>query len=208
MPKAPLLLIGNGEPLRTQTLKELARQACFVLAADGGANVAMQAGIVPDLVIGDLDSICTNNKRKLANKLLHLPTQENTDLEKSLSWIVQHKFTTVILVGFVGNRWDFSIGNLLTLANYTNQLDITVVTDTWRMYFITRNRQIACQPHRRASLIPLTRCEQVTLQGCKYPLVHTNLLPGTTRTLSNLTTSTRMRIRLARGLLLLYVENA
>ena len=52
-----VLLIGNGTLPGAALLERLAREATFILAADGGADKARAAGIRPDLVIGDLDSL-------------------------------------------------------------------------------------------------------------------------------------------------------
>lgn len=200
------LLIGNGERVRTATLKKLAAQADVVLAVDGGADRALRAGLTPDVVIGDLDSVSPRAKKTLANRLIHVPTQENTDLEKALCWAKKQHVTHATLVGFVGDRWDFSVGNLLALGAYARHLSITVVGENWRIYPLVKGTQIACQKNKRLSLIVLQTCTGITLSGCKYPLHGETLRPGTTRTLSNLTTSTRVRLAFTRGTLLVYLE--
>ncbi len=56
MPKRALV-IANGEPPKKQLLQSLAREANLIICADGGANAALKAGIVPQAIVGDLDSI-------------------------------------------------------------------------------------------------------------------------------------------------------
>ena len=165
MKRTHLLLIGNGEIVFPRLIKSLACQADFVLAVDGGADKALAAGIVPQGVIGDLDSVSLSTKRKLAHAIIPIATQENTDLEKALSWAVQHHFTDITLVGFVGDRWDFSIGNLCTLARWACKLHITVAGDKWRIYPLVKSKQFFCKSHKRVSLIPLKTCTGVTLTG-------------------------------------------
>lgn len=201
------LLIGNGEEVSARLLKQLARQADFVIAVDGGADKALRAGLTPDVVLGDLDSVSPRAKKAFAPQLLHVPTQENTDLEKALLWALAHKVTHLTLVSFVGNRWDFSIGNLLTLCTYARQFHVCVAADHWRIYPLIASAQLPCQKGKRLSLIPLKPCTGVTLTGCKYPLRQVRLLPGTTRTLSNQTTATRVDVKFTRGTLLVYLEN-
>ena len=206
MPTYRALLIGNGTTLSQTRLAELARQAHVLLAVDGGADHALRAGLTPDVVIGDLDSVSPRTKKLLAPRLVHVATQENTDLEKALLWALQHHVTHVTLAGFVGNRWDFSIGNLLTLSAYARKLDVRVAGEDWMIYPLVKSAQLACAKNKRLSLIPLQPCRHVTLTGCKYPLHDENLPPGTTRTLSNQTTSTRVRLTFTRGKLLVYLE--
>lgn len=201
------LLIGNGEEVSARTLKQLAGEADLVLAVDGGADKALRAGLTPDYVIGDLDSLSPRAKKALAAKLLRVPTQENTDLEKALLWALAHKVTHATLVGFVGDRWDFSLGNLLTLGTYARKLNLCLASGHWRIYPLVKSAQLPCTKNKRLSLIPVKPCAGVTLSGCKYPLKNARLLPGTTRTLSNQTTTARVHVKFTRGTLLVYLEN-
>ncbi len=207
MPTYRVLLIGNGERVSPAYLRTLAAQADYVLAVDGGADAALQAHVTPHGVIGDLDSVSPRAKKALAGNILHIATQENTDLEKALRWAVKHRATHLTLVGFVGNRWDFSVGNLLTLATWARKLKLCITGETWNIYPLAKSAQLVCTPGKRLSLIPVKPCTSVTLSGCKYPLRGENLRPGTTRTLSNVTRANRVRISFTRGLMLVYVEN-
>ena len=201
------LLIGNGEKISSRLLKQLAAQADYILAADGGAEQSLACGVTPDGVIGDLDSLSNCIQKQLADRIVRVPTQENTDLEKALRWLIKHHFTHVTLVGFVGNRWDFSIGTLLTLARFARKLDMCVVSDKWRLFPRIHGGTFGCQKNKRVSIIPLKTCSDVTLTGLKYPLKKAQIKPGTTRTLSNQTRGTRFSVSFTRGCLLVYQEN-
>lgn len=201
------LLIGNGEDVSPTLLKQIAREADLVVAVDGGADQALRAKLSPDAVVGDLDSVSPRAKKAFAGKLVRVPTQENTDLEKALLWALAHRVTHLTLVGFVGKRWDFSIGNLLTLCAYARQVHVCVAGEHWRLYPLTKSARIPCAKNKRLSLLPLKPCSQVTLGGCKYPLKNARLLPGTTRTLSNQTVATHADVKFTRGALLVYLEN-
>ncbi len=200
------LLIGNGETVSPRLLKKLAAQADYVLAADGGADNALAYGITPDGVIGDLDSVSARTKKQLSDRILHVPTQDNTDLEKALLWLIKQHFTHVTLVGFVGDRWDFSVGHLLALTRFARKLSICVAGNKWRIFPLVHGAEFTCKKNKRVSLIVLKTCTGVTLTGLKYPLKNARLTPGTTRTLSNQTASTRFGVSFTRGTLLVYYE--
>ncbi len=51
------LIISNGDMKDINWLSEIAMDFDFILCADGGCNYCIEANILPDLVIGDLDSI-------------------------------------------------------------------------------------------------------------------------------------------------------
>ncbi len=201
-----VLLIGNGAALPARYLRRLARQAAYVLAVDGGADRALKAGIEPDSVIGDLDSVSPAARTHMGARVWHVPTQENTDLEKALLWAVEHHIPSMFLAGFVGNRWDFSVGNLLVLAKYADHLDLAAGAAGWQIVPLVRSATFTCKPGRRVSIIPLTPCTGVTLEGLKYPLFDEDLQPGTTRTLSNETAGIQFRVSFKSGRLLVYQE--
>ena len=207
--KHPLnaLLIGNGECPSPTLLQQLAAQVNFILAADGGAQKAAAAGIMPDKIIGDFDSLSTRHAWP-KEKLLRIPRQDNTDLEKALDYLQDNHFTAVTIVGGTGGRWDFSIGNFLSAYPYLDKMDICFVADGWKIYPLIKPAQKTVRPGTRVSLIPVSPCQNVTLKGLKYPLANARLELGRTgRTLSNLSVQTQISVHFTNGYLLLYIED-
>lgn len=201
------LLIGNGEPPSAGLLKKLAAQADFVLAADGGAQKALKAGITPDKIIGDLDSISPALNWP-DEKRLYVPRQDNTDLEKALDFLQANHFSAVTITGATGGRWDFSIGNFLSCYPYLNEMEICFTADGWQIFPLIKSTQKTVRPGARVSLIPLKDCKQVTLKGLQYPLENENLVFGRTgRTLSNCAQESLIAIQFTEGFLLLYIED-
>lgn len=201
------LLIGNGECPSPTLLQQLAAQVNFILAADGGAQKAAEAGIMPDKIIGDFDSLSTRHAWP-KEKLLRIPRQDNTDLEKALDYLQDNHFTAVTIVGGTGGRWDFSIGNFLSVFPYLQQMDICFVANGWKIYPLIKPAQKTVRPGTRVSLIPVSPCQNVTLKGLKYPLANARLELGRTgRTLSNLSVQTQISVHFTNGYLLLYIED-
>lgn len=201
------LLIGNGEKIALPRLQQLARQAHLIVAADGGCGVLLQAGIVPDWVIGDLDSLPATDAKKIPpQRLVHIPTQENNDLEKALSFLVKKGVRSCTLAGFTGGRFDFSLGNLLLLRRFARKLQLHLAGNEWDFFLLTHTRHLSCAKGARASLLPLTACGGVSLAGFVYPLHQARLNVGTTRTLSNQTTRTAVTVSLKSGILGVYLE--
>lgn len=99
----PVTLVGGGE-LAAQDLGAALVRAPFMVAADGGANVAVEAGFVPDAVIGDMDSVRPEVLAAIPPERVHLiAEQETTDFEKCLSRIAA---PYVLGLGFTGARVD------------------------------------------------------------------------------------------------------
>ena len=206
--KQPLnaLLIGNGVCPSPALLQQLAAQVNFILAADGGAQKAAAAGVMPDKIIGDFDSLSTQQTWP-REKLLRIPRQDNTDLEKALDYLQDNHFTHVTIAGGTGGRWDFSIGNFLSVYPYLAQMDICFAADGWKIYPLIKPTQKTVRPGARVSLIPVTACQNVTLKGLQYPLQNATLELGRTgRTLSNCAAQENISIQFSSGYLLLYIE--
>ena len=203
------LLIGNGETQEAVFLQKLARKADLILAADGGADRALSAGVRPDVVIGDLDSVSPQAKKILpAEKFIFENNQNNTDLEKALDYLIAHQCTQCTLTGFVGGRWDFTFGNFLSVYPYLDKMDICVAGKGWKIWPLTHSVTKTVRPGARVSLIPAADCQNVTLQGLVYPLEHANLSLGRTgQTLSNAAKLSEITISFDKGFLLLYIED-
>ena len=127
-------------------------------------------------------------------------------MEKALSYLAKKGVTSCTLVGFTGGRIDFTFGNFLLLAKWAKKMDLILAGETWQLYVLGKSRSFACKKGVRASLLPLTRCSGVSLQRFVYPLKNATLSVGTTRTLSNQTKATRVRVSLQKGVLGFYLE--
>ncbi|RLC95476.1 MAG: thiamine diphosphokinase, partial [Chloroflexi bacterium] len=51
------IIFANGEFPDPQTARDLLRSDDLIIAADGGTRHALAAGVIPHVVIGDLDSL-------------------------------------------------------------------------------------------------------------------------------------------------------
>ena len=63
-----LIILNTHLPPKSKYLYFLER-ADLILCADGGAHRALEAGIEPDYVIGDLDSVTMQTREQLPKSL-------------------------------------------------------------------------------------------------------------------------------------------
>lgn len=113
-------LLGGGEVPPGALAAALAR-APLLVAADGGADRALAGGHMPQQVIGDMDSISAEARLRLADRLLAVPDQDDTDFDKALDRIAA---PLVLAVGFTGGRLDHTLAALSALGR---RPDATVV---------------------------------------------------------------------------------
>jgi thiamine pyrophosphokinase len=99
----------------------------FVIGVDSGADVALNHGIKPDLIVGDLDSIIKENH---PNKIiLEESGQDDNDLSKALRICVERELNSICIVGFTGKRNDHELGNYAAIHNANHQLEIKILLE-------------------------------------------------------------------------------
>jgi thiamine pyrophosphokinase len=199
------LVIANGEPPKKQLLQSLARESGVVICADGGANTALKFGILPDVIVGDLDSIHAEALVKFHN----VPTyedrdDESTDLEKAIAWALRQKYDHIVVIGASGRRIDHSVGNLGVLPKFYPDAVIRFIDDLGELVYVGRGITFDAKRSDVISLIPLSRCEGITTQGLKYALDDEALELGVREGTSNVVESTPVTIKVQKGHLLLY----
>lgn len=115
--KAPVTLVAGG-PLRRAELRAALRRAPHLVAADGGADRALALGVVPEAVIGDLDSLSEAARAQLGARVHEVPEQETTDFDKAL-WAIRAPL--VLAVGLIGGRADHALAALSGLMRHQAQ---------------------------------------------------------------------------------------
>ena len=117
--RAILMCAGEYEPM------EILRGAeDFVVAVDGGLARLLEAGIEPDLVLGDFDSLeekylpwldCLKNTRP--ERLSQLPCEkDDTDTLHAVRVCLERGYKRIDLYGALGGRLDHTIANIQTLS--------------------------------------------------------------------------------------------
>lgn len=86
-----------------------------IIAADGAANHLMQLGIIPQIVIGDLDSISPEYLKIIPSHYHH--DQNFCDFEKSLQYLEENRLLPAMIVGVNGGYLDHVLNNINLFLN-------------------------------------------------------------------------------------------
>jgi thiamine pyrophosphokinase len=207
-------LISQPTPLPGDDLaKRLAgRQVeeLIVIAADGGTVHCRRLGIIPDVVIGDFDSLDEPEllaaQKDGAQLIRHPARKDFTDLELALRYAVERGAQEILVLGALGNRWDQSLANLLlSAADSLASVNITLLDWPQEIRLVRPGRSLEIQgnPGDTVSLIPLgIQPLGITTQGLEYPLDNESLEFGGTRGISNVLLGETASVTLKEGLLL------
>lgn len=146
----PVLLVG-GAGVDSSALRELAVAGRKVVAADAGADAALAAGLVPEAVIGDLDSISPEAAERMAGRLHRVDEQVTTDFDKALRHVAA---PLVIAVGFTGGRIDHELAVLHGLVCHPDR-PCVVVGDETLVFLAPPSLALSLPEGSALSLFPL-----------------------------------------------------
>ena len=91
------------------------RDADFIIACDRGYAYAKEAGIRPDLLVGDFDSYKGERDKRVP--VLDLPVEkDDTDTMAAVRWAVSEGFSEIRLYCALGGRLDHLMGNIQALG--------------------------------------------------------------------------------------------
>jgi len=211
------VIVANGVMESETDIAFWAKEADVIVAADGGTNYCYQADIIPDLVIGDLDSTSPdilNWVKQAGKEIRSYPVEKDyTDLELALRHVAAHGAEEIVILGALGARWDMSLANLMLLgADFMADLKVRLVDGPQEAFLLKggKSTTIHGEAGDLISLIPLGRdALEVTTEGLRYPLNHETLYFAATRGVSNRLISNVATICLGEGLLIcLHQRNA
>lgn len=203
MPKIKKCLIfANGRFPRQRIIKKLLEMdKSAIICADGGANSIRKTGIIPDYIIGDMDSITKDTLEyfKGKSRLKKIKAQDDTDVEKCLKFAISRGYTKCILLGVIGDRLDHSFGNLSIAVKYSEQINLTLVTEKSILSVIKGNCVLRTNPGEYISLYGFNERTRITSKGLKYPLNNESLVFGKREGTSNEATGTEVTLRVSGG---------
>ena len=179
-----------------------------ILAADGGARLALALGLVPQVILGDLDSLTEVEARVLEDMGVHIlrypVAKDKTDLELALNHAIQADYSPIIVMGGYTGRIDQTIANL-TLLSSPEAIHAGARLDDGitESFFIASSGIIYGQPGDLISLIPWgLPAEGILTDGLAYPLNRETLFPCRARGISNQMLGHTASVHVEKGLLL------
>ncbi|WP_158607368.1 thiamine diphosphokinase [Rhodohalobacter sp. SW132] len=201
------VILCNGEPPEKEQLQRSIDTADLFIAADGGGNIALQYNLLPDIIIGDLDSF--HQPDTVTVPVLHKPDQNINDLEKALNHITQLEVENVLVFGATGQRLDHTVKNLSVMKQFHNQFNTLVFRDKFcDIKLINSPHTEQVTPGTQISLFPLSgKVTGISSSGLKYKLNNHSLENGVFDGTSNESVSDQVVITYESGDLLLFINH-
>lgn len=200
----------NGLLTAPEALLKEVRSTDYIIGVDGGTDHVVRLGLIPSIVVGDLDSISPKNLESLEKRgipiLKYDPRKDETDLELAIAHSASLNPQEVILFSPFGGRVDHALANLMLLTRPTmSGSRVTLFDGEIRMILVRPGipERIKGELGSKFSLIPISGDVHVEkLSGSEWELVDTVLHLGIARGLSNIFRSGEVEIQTTSGLLL------
>ncbi len=182
----------------------------LIIAADGGARHALTLDLVPNLVIGDFDSLDEAEVTALAARgsaiRRYSPHKDETDLELALLAAAEAGCDPIRVIGGIGDRLDQTLGNVYLMAlPALRSRDVRLVSGKQTAWLAFPGvTQVTGHAGDTLSLLPLGGdVAGIRTEGLEYPLRDEPLAFGPARGISNVLLTSAAEVTFEAGILLL-----
>lgn len=193
----------------------LIKAADLLIAADGGLALCLEAGRMPDVCVGDFDSVSPADlqlARAAGSEIRVFPAEKDaSDLDLAVEAARSRAAGTLRITAAFTGRIDHTLaafGALLRAAD----LGATALEPAWQAHALdaasTRVLELAEQPGTVVSLFALGECAVVSAEGVRFPLREARLEPVSSLGLSNVASARTQRIEVHQGRLIAVINSA
>lgn len=210
-----IVIFANGELADLEAARSLLKEDDYLIAADGGANHLMKMGILPEVLIGDLDSVDEDTLFELTSAEIKIEQysedKDETDIELALHYAVELHPSAILIVGALGGRLDQTITNLSILTDpMLPKIDIRLDDGVEEAFFCRASAgngeqvQVQGRSGDTVSLIPWqAQVEGLLTEGLQWSLYGETLYPDKSRGVSNRMLGESASVKIEKGLLLI-----
>lgn len=177
-----VIIICDGQFPKTEYPRYLIRTADYIICCDGALKkfIRYSPAIfgeerLPDLVIGDMDTLSESLQKKYADIIIKENEQEHNDQTKAVRWALNNisDIANIYILGSTGGRADHTIGNLSLLMEYTRMFDlgeinVEAITDEGTIFAVNDTVEFDCGTGRSVSIFSPDSTLRIKSAGLEY----------------------------------------
>lgn len=202
-------IVCGGVPVADHVLTDYCVQSEIVIAADSGFDHLRLAGITPDILVGDMDSINPESLQDVGDiEVIRFPRdKDKSDTEIAVDLALTRGADRVIILSGAGLRMDHFFANMSLLAKHPGKV---IMADDSSVAFSLSNDCRSCTIENRAGALFSvfsfgSSVSGLTISGSKWEADGIRISPGSLG-LSNVINAETMTVSIDTGILLLTVE--
>ena len=169
-------VVLNGSFPRKSFLIEMIKNSDFIIATDGAGNTLIDNNVIPNVVIGDLDSFKKDENRK--QNIIETIDQSKTDFQKALDWCVENNIKSLSIFAISGKSEDHFLGSLYILNEYSNLINWRAYSDFSIISPSIGEKSFNSFRGQKVSLFTLNDQSVVSSKNLEYELDKYKLLPS------------------------------
>lgn len=198
------VIIGNGELPVKRLWDTFLVEGIYKVSADGGLKHFIHYGSIPDLLIGDLDSIPDAILHKYMAKVetVKINRQTDTDMDKAIKYLLKKGFKDITLLSATGKRLDHFLANIGLLVKYHKRAAIKIISNHSVIQAYSSSTKINVVPGETISLYAISGSPLVSTSGFQYQLIQDLLTCGGKESTSNIAQQDKITIDILGGVLL------
>ncbi len=179
---------GDGQ---SALVAALAPAYDLVVAVDGGGGICLAAGVVPDVVVGDMDSLAEGDLARLSQKgseVLRFPARKDeSDLDLALCELSERGCDGVTITAALSGRLDHTLAAIAVAARHARLCPAFEDADVraWILSTAGRDSLSLHGPGATVSVHAFGGPATVTEDGFTWPLERARLDAATSLGLSN-----------------------
>ncbi|EKQ53997.1 MULTISPECIES: thiamine diphosphokinase [unclassified Clostridium] len=169
-------IISGGIPPSETLLRNYLKEVDSIIAADKGIECLYEYNIMPDLLLGDFDSVNSELldiiKSKVKEVLQFPPEKDYTDTEIAIIEAIKRGAKKIYLFGALGSRIDHALGNIgLLLTAKKKGVSIEIIDNNNRLYLGEKQMKLFGKYGENISFHALSnKVINFKINGAKYNL--------------------------------------
>ena len=179
-----LVIICDGRFPKSDYPRYLIRSADFIICCDGALQKFLRASTaifgekrLPDVVIGDMDSLSPALRKKHSGIIVQIDEQEHNDQTKAFRWALENVpgISQIYILGATGEREDHTIGNISLLMEYARTYDlegmginVEMISDHATIFAATDTFEMDCGEGRRVSIFSPDNSLRIKSEGLEW----------------------------------------
>ena len=207
-PDSIIMLVLGGKPPGINWLMDTSLNYPKIWAADSGGDICKKAGLLPECLIGDFDSICEENKEWLVShgvEIIKYPAEKDlTDYQLCLEIASHRGVKNVIVTGAWGGRFDHVYSNLYS-ALWGLELGVRVICLTDKsesLFYVYSGESIEIDFKKEPlafSLIALESSSVVSVSGARWNISRSRIIQKHPYAISNKPENRKIKVEVHEG---------
>ena len=164
------IVVANGEVPSSELSLSVLNEKKRVICCDGALQKLLSINIVPDVVVGDGDSMDGEWLHGHEIPCYSDKSEEYNDLQKALKYCTTNNCDDVLLMGCGGLREDHFLANLSIMVMYSERMHLAMLTEHGVFNVLHGTSTFRSFPGMQVSVFTRSPHTKLTFKGLKYPV--------------------------------------